>query len=121
MGNLFKKFVFERGDANWIDALPTITKQCNNRIHSSTKINRIQASSKKNEEFVCNNLIDKKKSIKPKFQVNYLVRTAFLKKTFSKSDTTNWSYNLYKFTQIVNDTIPSYKIDQHPKDLKKPY
>ena len=62
MGNLFKKFVFERGDANWIDALPTITKQCNNRIHSSTKLYRIQASSKKNEEFVCNNLIDKKRA-----------------------------------------------------------
>ena len=66
MGNLFKKFVFERGDANWIDALPTITKQYNNRIHSSTKLNRIQASSKKNEEFVCNNLIDKKKEHKTK-------------------------------------------------------
>ena len=61
MGNLPKKFVFERGDANWIDALPTITKQCNNRIHSSTKLNRIQASLKKNEEFVCNNLLDKKR------------------------------------------------------------
>ena len=59
--NIPKKFVFERGDANWIDALPTVTKQCNNRIHSSTKINRIQASLKKNEEFVCNNLLDKKK------------------------------------------------------------
>ena len=32
-------------------------------------------------------------------------------KTFSKSDTTNWSYKLYKCTEIINDTIPSYKID----------
>ena len=47
MRNLPKKFVFERGDANWIDALPTITKQCNKRIHSSTKMFRIQASLKK--------------------------------------------------------------------------
>ena len=53
MRNLLKKFVFERGDANWVDALPTITKQCNNRIHSSTKLNRIQTSLKKNEGFVC--------------------------------------------------------------------
>ena len=45
--NLFKKFVFGRGDANWTDVLPTITKQCNNRIHSSTKLYRIQASLKK--------------------------------------------------------------------------
>ena len=47
----------------------------------------------------------------PKFQIIDLVRTADLKKTFSKSDTTNWSYKLYKITEINNDTIPSYKID----------
>ena len=36
-----------------------------------------------------------------------LVRTADLRKTFSKSDTTNWSNKLYKITDIVIDTIPS--------------
>ena len=81
--NLLKKFVFERGDANWIEALPTITKQCNNRIHSSTKLYRIQASLKKNERFVCNKLLDKRKKLKPKFQVIDLVRTAVLRRTFS--------------------------------------
>ena len=121
MGNLPKKFVFERRDANWIDALPTITKQCNNRIHSSTKLYRIQASLKKNKGFVCIKLLDERKKLKPKFQVNDLVRTAVLRRTFSKGDTTNWSHKLYKITEIVNDTIPSYKIDQHPKDIKKPY
>ena len=35
--DLLKKIVFEHGDANWIDALPTITKQYNNRVHSATK------------------------------------------------------------------------------------
>ena len=109
--DLLKKVVFERGDANWIDVLPTITKQYNNRIHSSTKLTPIQASLKKNEGFVYKNLLDKRKKIEPKFQINDLVRTADLKKTFSKGDTTNWSYKLYKITEIVNDTIPSYKID----------
>ena len=55
--------------------------------------------------------MDKREKVKPKFQINDLVRTADLKKTFSKSDTTNWSYKLYKITEIINDTIPSYKID----------
>ena len=71
----------------------------------------IQASLKKNEGYVYNNLLDKRKKVKPKFQINNLVRTANLKETFSKGDTTNWSYNLYKITEIINDTIPSYKID----------
>ena len=109
--DLLKKIVFEQGDGNWIDVLQTITKQYNNRIHSSTKLTPIQASLKKNEGYVYKNLLDKRKKVKPKFQINDLVRTADLKKTFSKGDTTNWSYKLYKITEIINDTIPSYKID----------
>ena len=115
--DLLKMIVFEKGDANWIDVLQTITKQYNNRIHSSTKLTPIQASLKKNESFVYKNLLDKRKKIKAKYQINDLVRVADLKKTFSKGDTTNWSYKLYKVTEIINDTIPSYKID----NLKEKY
>ena len=50
--DLLKKVVSEKGDANWIDILPTITKQYNNRIHSSTKLTPIQASLKK-ERRIC--------------------------------------------------------------------
>ena len=110
--DLLKRPVFEKGDGNWIDILPTITKQYNNPIHSSTKLTPIQAGLKKNEGYVYKNLLDKRKKVKPKFQMNDFVRTADLKKTFSKGDTTNWSYKLYKITEIVNDTIPSYKIDK---------
>ena len=115
--DLLKKIVFEHGDAKWIDILPTITKQYNNRIHSLTKLTPIQASLKKNEGYVYKNLLDKRKKVKPKFQIDDLVRTADLKKTFSKGDTTNWSYKLYKITEIINDTIPSYRID----NLKERY
>ena len=113
--DLLKRPVFEKGDGNWIDVLPTITKQYNNRIQSSTKLTPIQASLKKNEGYVYKNLLDKRKKITSKFQINDLVRKADLKKTFSKSDITNWSYNLYKITEIVNDTIPSYKINNLPE------
>ena len=109
--DLVKKPVFEKGDGNWIDVLPVITKQYNNRIHSSTKLSPKDASLKKNEGFVYKNLLDKRKKVKPKYEIGDLIRTADLKKTFSKGDTTNWSYKLYKITEIINDTIPSYKID----------
>ena len=36
--------VFEKCDSNWIDVLPTKTKHCINRIHSSIKLTPIQAS-----------------------------------------------------------------------------
>ena len=112
--DLLKKIVFEHGDAKWIDILPTITKHNNIRIHSSTKLTPIEASLKKNEGFVYN-LLDKRTKITPKFQINDLVRTADSKKTFSKPDTNNWSYKLYKITEIIIDTIPSYKINNLPE------
>ena len=77
----------------------------------------IKTDLKKNEGFVFKNLLDKRKKIKPKFQLNDLVRAADLKKTFLKGDTTNSSYKLYKITEIINDTIPSYKIE----NLKERY
>ena len=93
----------------------TITKQFNNRVHTSTKLTPIQTSLKKMKGFVYKNLSDKRKKTKPKFQVNDSVRVADLKKMFSKGDTTNWSYKLYKITEIINDTIASYHIDNLPE------
>ena len=113
--DLLKKIVFKQGDAKWIDILPTLTKQYNNKIHSSAKLTPIQASLKKNEGYVYKNLLDKRKKIKPKYEIGDLVRTADLNKTFSKSDITNWSHKSYKITEIVNDTIPSYKINNLPE------
>ena len=75
----------------------------------------IQASLKKDEAYVYKYLLDKRKKIKPKFQVNDLVRTGDLKKMFRKLDTTIWSYKLYKITEINNDTIPRYKINNLPE------
>ena len=79
---LLKRPVFERGDGNWIDVLPKIAKQYNNRIHSSTKLTAIRASLKKNEDYIYKIFLDKLKKIKPKYEIGDLVRTAGLKKTF---------------------------------------
>ena len=114
--DLLKKIVFENGDANWIDVLQTITNHYNNRIHSSTRLSPKDGSLKKNEGIVYKNLLDKRNKIKPKFQIDDLVRTADLRdKHFLKSDTTNWSYKLYKITEIVKDTIPTYRLDILPE------
>ena len=59
--DLLKRPIFEKGDGNWINILDTITKQYNNRIHSSTKLSPKDASLKKNEGFVYKNLLDKRK------------------------------------------------------------
>ena len=109
--NLLKKPFLQKGDGNWIDVLPIVTKQYNNKTHSSTKLSPKDASLKKNEGYVYKNLLDKRRKVKPKFQINDFVRVADLRKTFSKGDTTNWLYKLYKITEIINDTIPAYEVD----------
>ena len=50
--DLLKQPVFEKGHCNWVHVLTTITNQCDNHIHSSTKLTPIQASSKKNEAYI---------------------------------------------------------------------
>ena len=34
---------------------------------------------------------------------------------FSKGDSTNYSYKLYTITEVIHDTIPSYRIDYLPE------
>ena len=75
----------------------------------------IQASKKVNEKLVYSNLQDKRQKQKPKFKLGQLVRTADIKRVFSKGDSTNWSYNLYTITEVIHDTISSYRIDYLPE------
>ena len=44
--DLPKRPVFEKSDGNWIGLLSVITKQYNNRVHTSTKLTPIEASFK---------------------------------------------------------------------------
>ena len=74
-----------------------------------------QASKKSNEKLVYSNLQDKRRKLNPKYKLGDLVRTADIKRDFSKSDSTNWSYKLYTITEIIHDTIPSYRIDYLPE------
>ena len=113
--SMLKKPVFEKGNADWINELPSVIKQYNNTIHSSTKMKPINASKKSNEKVVYSNRQDKRVKQRPKFKLGDLVRTADNKRVFSKGDSTNWSYKLYTITEIIYDTIPSYRNDYLPE------
>ena len=113
--NLSKKPVFEKGNADWLSELSSVTKQYNNTIHHSIKMTPVQASKKSKEKEVFSNLQDRRVKQKPKFRLGQLVRTADIKKVFSKGDSTNYSYKLYTITEVIHDTIPSYRIDYLPE------
>ncbi len=113
--NLLRKPVFLAGNADWVSELSSVIKQYNNTIHHSIKMTPNQASKKSNKKLVFSNLRDDRQKQKPKFKLGDLVRTADIKKVFSKGDSTNWSYKLYTITEIIHDTIPSYRIDYLPE------
>ena len=75
----------------------------------------IQASKKSKEKEVYSNLRDDRVKLKPNFNLGQLVRTADIKRVFSKGDSTNWSYKLYTITEVFHDTIPSYRIEYLPE------
>ena len=110
-----KKPVFEKGKADWLSELPSVIKNYNNTIHHSTKMTPIQASKKINEKLVFSNLKDDRVKRRPKFKLGDLVRTADIKRVFSKGDSTNWSYKLYTISEVIHNTIPSYRIDYLPE------
>ena len=92
--NLLKKSIFLAGNADWLSELSSVIKQYNITIHNSTKMTPIQASKKSNEKIVYSNIKDNREVRKPIFILGQLVRTADIKRVFSKGDSTNYSYKL---------------------------
>ena len=113
--NLIKKPVFEKRIADWTSELPSVIKQYNNTNNSSTKMKPIDASKKSNEKLVYSNLQDWRVGQQPKYKLGQLVRTADIKRVFSKGDSTNYSNKNYTKTEVIYDTIPSYRIDYLPE------
>ena len=113
--NLLKKPIFLAGNADWLSELPLVIDQYNNTIHHSVKMTPVEASEKSNEKIVYNNLRDDRVKQQPKFKLGQLVRTADIKRVFSKGDSTNYSYKLYTITEIIHDTIPSYRLNYLPE------
>ena len=113
--NFLKKPIFEKRNADWLSELSSVIKKYNNTIHSSTNMTPIQASKQSNEKLVFDNLKDNREFQKPRFQLGQLVRSADIKKVFSKGDSTNCSYELYTKTEVIHDTIPSYRKHYLPK------
>ena len=67
------------------------------------------------ERKVYSNLQDRRIRQQPNFKLGQLVRTADIKRVFSKGASTNYSYKLYKKTEVIHDTIPSYRINYLPE------
>ena len=94
-------------EGNWVDALPTITKESKTRKQSSTNLSSIESFFKKKTRRI-HFLEYNKQKIKPNFKKGDTVRTTDIKKMFRKTDTTNWIYKSYEVSKIIKYAIQSY-------------
>ena len=104
-----------KGNADWLSDPSSVINKYTKTIHSSTKTIPIQTSKKSNEKTVFSNLKDDKQEQRPKFQLGQVVRTADIQKVFSKGDSTKWFFTLYTLTKVIQDTIPSHRINYLPE------
>ena len=74
-----------------------------------------QANKKSNEKLVYSNFQDKRKKLNPKYKLGQLVRTADIKRVFSKGDSTNYSYKVNTVTEVLHDSVPSYRFNYLPE------
>ena len=93
--NLLKKPVFLAGNADWLSELPSVIKQYNNTIHTSTKRTPNQASEKSNKKAVFDNIRDDRQKQRPTFKLGNLVRTADIKEFLVK---------VIRRTIVINNT-----------------
>ena len=115
MRNFLQKPVFEKGNADWKSELPSVLKKYNITIHHSIKTTPVEASKKLNEKILFDNLKQIRENQSPKFKLAQLVRVADIKKVFSMTDSTNSSYQFYTITEVLYDTISSYKLKYKPE------
>ena len=77
---------------------------------SSTKLTRIQAFLKLDDETGYHNLWDKRNRKKPKFKLGELVGTTDKKNIFSEDDKTKSAYRFCAVKDFISDKTPTYFI-----------
>ena len=63
------------------------------------------------EKIVTSNFPDKKQKQKPKINLGAFVRASDIRSVSSMRKSTNASYKVYIITEVIHDTIPSYRIN----------
>ena len=90
---------FEKSECNWLEVFPTITKQSNNRKYSPINLTPRQVFFKKIEDLFIK-FSRQKKKLKARLKIHFTTSSEEqIRKTFSKRDTANWSYNICTFTE----------------------
>ena len=111
--------MFEKGNASWLSELPSVFKLYNKNLFLNCIIKftialkslSFKLPKTQNEREFYFNCQDDREILTENYQLGQLVRTADFKRVFTKGDSTNYSYKLYTITEVIRDTIPSYRLN----------
>ena len=78
--------MFLAGNVIWLSEVSSVSKKYNNTNYKQTKMKPFQASLKRNEKVVFNNIQDEIEKNEPKYRLRNLVRTADIEQVFSMGD-----------------------------------
>lgn len=98
---MWKKFSMQ-GSYKWLNLLPEVTKQYNNRTHRTTGMKPIDVT-KKNEKRLLSTVYRKIKSVnlkQRKFVVGDHVRISKNREAFAKGYTPNWSNEIFTVREV---------------------
>ena len=102
----------------WINILPDLLEQYNNRKHSTIGLSPYQARLPKNTNWVRRQLAVSKTTIrKAKFKVGDQVRISKLKGIFEKGYKPNWSEEVFIIHKVKNTNPRTYIIKDQLKEI----
>lgn len=103
----------------WTKMLPNTLKFYNTKFHKTIQMSPTAASDPTNEVQVYNNIYkikDKEKKKKPKFKVDDNVRISRLKEKFEKGYEHNFSFEVFKVSEVLKTDPVTYKLVDYDKD-----
>ena len=105
--NMYKKFT-KNGNHIWFNMIDDIVNLYNNKKHSA--INYLTPKNAYFNEIDLQKERETKDENKPKFKVNDRVRISYKRGVFDKGYLANWSYEIFKVSDVLNTNPITYKI-----------
>jgi hypothetical protein len=124
---MWRRFTQEQTH-HWIDMVPELLEEYNNRKHSTIKMTPIEASKKKNEDalwkFQYGDVQDKETEEAPAdkpsdLQVGDWVRISKVKRTFEKGYTAGWSKEIFQINEKAWTNPITFKLQDWKNEMIK--
>lgn len=116
--NRMWKLFSERGSYKWLDILPKLVNEYNNKVHRTIGVRPVEVDQSNEKEILLKILSQRSDcSKKARFRVGDHVRVSRLMKTFSKGYHPRWSNEIYTIDSVRNTVPTTYVLKDYRGEL----